>query len=100
MSTMGQQRTAPAYLAMSALPPKADIDRRDGYVRFVPIDRTRRSKKSLLNHLVGAREQGRRHVERDSRNDIYGRFAGLPDQSALTPANFTTLAHFSVSAEI
>jgi hypothetical protein len=30
---------------MSALPPKADIAQRDGYVRFVPIpDKVRRSK--------------------------------------------------------
>src|SRR5262245_38202928 len=33
-----------------------------------------------------------------SQNEFYGRFAGLPDQSALTPANFTTLADFSVSS--
>src|SRR6516225_5316997 len=33
-----------------------------------------------------------------SRNEFFGRFEGLPDQSALTPANFTTLADFSVSS--
>src|SRR6516164_4378749 len=33
-----------------------------------------------------------------SRNEFYERFEGLPDQSALTPANFTTLADFSVSS--
>jgi len=30
MSALGQERTSPVHLAMSALPLKADIDRRDG----------------------------------------------------------------------
>ena len=33
---LGQERTSPACLATSALPPKADIDRRDWHVCFVP----------------------------------------------------------------
>src|SRR6516225_6226069 len=37
-----------------------------------------------------------RHAIRGTKH--YGRFAGLPDQSALMPANFTTLPHFSVSS--
>src|SRR5215831_6082504 len=50
---------------MSALPPKADMARRHRYVRFVPIgDLSRCSKLSdLLDHLVAAGEQRRRHFE-------------------------------------
>src|SRR5215831_18885080 len=33
---LGQEQTSPVYLAMSALPPKADIERHDWHVRFVP----------------------------------------------------------------
>src|SRR5215472_7669452 len=36
MSALGQQRTSPAYLAMSALPLKADKEQMCRYVRFVP----------------------------------------------------------------
>jgi hypothetical protein len=49
---------------MSALPLKADIKRRGSHVRFVPIaTETQCSKKSLLNHLVGAGKQRRRNSE-------------------------------------
>src|SRR5262249_48443507 len=53
----------------------------------------------LLDHLVDTGEQRRRHVERDSRKRALQKYlAGIArDQSALMPANFTTLAHFSVS---
>ena len=34
---LGQKRTPPVHQAMSALPPKADIDCRDGQVCFVLI---------------------------------------------------------------
>jgi hypothetical protein len=37
MSALGQKRTLPNIGAMSALPPKADIDERDRHIRFVPI---------------------------------------------------------------
>jgi hypothetical protein len=37
MSALGQKRTFWSFTAMSALPPKADIDRRCLDVRFVPI---------------------------------------------------------------
>jgi hypothetical protein len=37
VSVVGQERTSPVHLAMSALPPKADIERHDWDVRFVPI---------------------------------------------------------------
>jgi hypothetical protein len=42
----------------SALPPKADIDRRDGYVRFVPEAAVSNRSKTvaLFDHLVGAGE--------------------------------------------
>jgi hypothetical protein len=36
MSALGQQRTSPAYLAMSALPLKADMRELPRYVCFVP----------------------------------------------------------------
>src|SRR5262249_35166442 len=63
-SALDQERTSPAYLAMSALPPKADKQRTSRYVRFVPIAAVSSCSKmsaeaSLLDHLVGAREQGR-----------------------------------------
>jgi hypothetical protein len=37
MSALGQKRTFWPFIAMSALPPKADIARHGGNVRFVPI---------------------------------------------------------------
>src|SRR5262245_23819628 len=37
MSALGQQRTSPAYLAMSALPPKADMRELTRHVRYAPI---------------------------------------------------------------
>jgi hypothetical protein len=36
MSALGQKQTWQLILLMSALPPKADIDRARGDVRFVP----------------------------------------------------------------
>jgi hypothetical protein len=49
---------------MTALPPKAEVHPRSCYVANVLIAaRTQCSKKSLLNHLVGASEQLGRHVE-------------------------------------
>ena len=36
MSALGQKQTFPLVRPMSALHPKADIDRRDDDVRFVP----------------------------------------------------------------
>ena len=36
MSALGQEQTSLRHLAMSALPPKADIERHDQHVRFVP----------------------------------------------------------------
>ena len=63
MSAMGQERTSPVHLAMSALPPKADIDRRDRHVRFVPkadsctAARLTGSRLTSRDHLVGAVEK-------------------------------------------
>ena len=49
---------------MSASPPKADKEQASWVCPLCAnSDRTQRSKKSLLNHLVGAREQRRRYVE-------------------------------------
>jgi hypothetical protein len=36
MSEMGQKQTLSSECSMSALPPKVDIHRHDGHVRFVP----------------------------------------------------------------
>jgi hypothetical protein len=36
MSALGQKQTFRPFIAMSALPPKADIEERDQDVRFVP----------------------------------------------------------------
>ena len=36
MSALGQKRTLQGSHLMSAIPPKADIRRRDRHVRFVP----------------------------------------------------------------
>src|SRR5262249_25525389 len=46
MSALGHKRTSPAYLAMSALPPKADIANLARYVRFVPFASLTRCNKS------------------------------------------------------
>ena len=47
MSALGQKQTLDRRLLMSALPPKADIRRREYDVRFVPqADKVRRSKTS------------------------------------------------------
>jgi hypothetical protein len=37
MSALGQKQTFGPFIAMSALPPKADIAKHDWDVRFVPI---------------------------------------------------------------
>src|SRR6516162_4039690 len=43
---------------MSALPPKADIERHNWHIRFVPKAAKRTAaKKPLFDHLVGAAEQ-------------------------------------------
>ena len=55
---MGYKRTKRPAEAMSALPPKADIERRDGHVRFVPkADKCAAAKKYLFDHLVDVGEQ-------------------------------------------
>ena len=49
---------------MSALPPKADIDRRDGHVRLVPkADICSAANCTLFNHLVGGDKQSLRYRE-------------------------------------
>ena len=58
MSALGQKQTWAAQKPMSALPQKRACAAQLGHVRFVPIVDIRR----LFDHLVGAREQRRRHV--------------------------------------
>src|SRR5262249_28642822 len=60
--------------------------RRDNFCRNA--NGPRLSRPMMWNKLVFA--------ERDIIEDL----PGLPDQSALTPANFTTLPHFSVSSTL
>src|SRR5215469_18541557 len=55
MSALGQKRTLGHVRAMSALPPKADIDQHGRHVRFVPeADSCTAAILSLFEHLVGA----------------------------------------------
>ena len=49
MSALGQKQTSPHVQPMSALPPKADIDRARWDVRFVPIgDQRHRNKIKVI----------------------------------------------------
>src|SRR5262249_43325667 len=85
MAALGQKRTWRHHGAMSALPPKAD---------------SRRLGRSALCHKPTFAVQADITL---SASAIRGTgfmedLPGLPDQSALTPANFTTLPHFSVSS--
>jgi hypothetical protein len=52
---------------MSALPPKADIDRRDGHVRLVQ----KRTLARLFDHLIGRDEQV--YAERHTRQQKSGK---------------------------
>jgi len=49
MAEMGQERTPPLHLAMSALPPKADKAQTCWLVRFVPKATERTAAKSLYS---------------------------------------------------
>jgi hypothetical protein len=50
MSALDHKRTLQSILAMSALPPKADIDHSSGDVRFVPkADSCTAQKQSLFS---------------------------------------------------
>src|SRR5262249_34306756 len=60
MSALGQKQTFGSRNAMSALPPKADIGTQSRNVCFVPITDIAQT---LLDHLVGAGDQRRRHCE-------------------------------------
>ena len=59
MSALGQKRTSGLVKSMSALPPKADIDRAHWDVRFVPVAAIR----WLFDHLVSAPRQRQRHSD-------------------------------------
>ena len=75
MSALGQERTSATYLAMSALPLKADIASLARNVRFVPkADSCTAANDQLSNRLVGYRQHFRRHfdAERSSRLQVDG----------------------------
>jgi hypothetical protein len=55
---IGQKQTFATQKGMSALSPIADIKACERHVRFVPI-----ADIAFLDHLVGARDQCRRHGE-------------------------------------
>ena len=58
MPALGQKQTFGPRNAMSALPPKADIDGCSPDVRFVPkADSCTAAKSVLFDHLVGGRKQ-------------------------------------------
>jgi hypothetical protein len=63
MSALGLEQTSHHQSAMSALPPKADIERHDWHVRFVPKADIRTAADFLFDHLVGAGEQHGWYVE-------------------------------------
>src|SRR5262249_57193222 len=62
MAEMGQERTPPLHLAMSALPPKADKAQTCWLVRFVPKGDIRIAA-NLFDHLVGAYQKRLRNRE-------------------------------------
>jgi hypothetical protein len=57
MSALGQKQTLDCRPSMSALPPKADIARRQLDVRFVPEADSCSAARKLLDYLAGNREQ-------------------------------------------
>jgi len=63
MSHVGHKRTLKSLQSMSALPPKADINKRNHHVRFVPLSDSCIAKNFLLNHLVSLSEQRGRYGE-------------------------------------
>ena len=57
MSAPGHNRTKRHLGALPALPPKADIERHDWHVRFVPkADICSAAKSTLIDQLVGGHE--------------------------------------------
>jgi len=53
MSALGHKRTFAEVYVMSALPPKANIDERDGDVRFVPKADIRPTHYSITSSVQG-----------------------------------------------
>jgi hypothetical protein len=70
MSALGQKQICRSELATSALPPIADIDRRQLDVRFVPEADSCSAARKLLVHLVGNREHRRAYVEAAAVTDV------------------------------
>src|SRR5713101_601503 len=64
MTASGHERTKSDDFAMSARPQSADFNRRHRTVRSVPLsDSCSAAKWPLFNHLVGDRQQSRRHSQ-------------------------------------
>src|SRR6516162_2663544 len=85
MSALGQERTSPVTEPMSALPPKADIERHEWHVRFVKSGHNAvQQNLFLLDHLVGERQQLVRNLEFErlggSQIDRQLEFGGLHDR--------------------
>ena len=68
MSAMGQKQTLEHVRVMSALPPKADIDRREQHVRFVPEADT--TFPSLWRHEDCREDSVYQHRNGGDRNDV------------------------------
>src|SRR5262249_61602971 len=71
MAEMGQERTPPLHLAMSALPPKADKAQTCWLVRFVPKGDIRIAA-NLFDHLVGAYQKRLRNREPERSRGLEG----------------------------
>src|SRR5215471_18081765 len=73
---LGQKQTSRPAWTLSALPPKADIERHGWHVRFVPKADSCTTAKASLDHLIGSSLQGKRNrqAERLGRLEIDDEF--------------------------
>jgi hypothetical protein len=70
MSALGQKQTSKLLEEMSALPPKADIHRRELDIRFVPkSEQSARQQKigGLFDHLVSAKQKSLRYRQSEDK---------------------------------
>jgi hypothetical protein len=64
MSALGQKQTSDRRLLMSALPPKADITKRDWHVRFVPEADSDTILNAPCAAAIGLRDRHRQALDR------------------------------------